>query len=253
MNAARLVDHTLLLLCVLGAALAVLRREQVVPSASARWALRSAATAWLLLWIAATPAFSAALVRSLEPALPAPEAAVPMALAPSTALVVLGSSVGPAVPGIPSSERLDGAARARVLGAARWFHATHPAAVIVTGVAPGPDPGASAAAMTDLLVASGVPRGQVWLEPRAANTRENARFSVALGRARGITRFVVVTSALHMRRSMAEFLRAGVDPVAAPVDFVGPGFGGAGDWLPAAGSLGRTQQCLHEYAGLLKP
>lgn len=251
MTVGRLLDHVLVLLTTLGVALALLRHD--ARSTRARWAWRAGALAWALLWLSATPALSGALVRALETAPPAEAQVVPAALRERTALVVLGSGVHPPMAGVPSRERLDGAASARTAGAARWFLRTHPAAVIVSGTAPGPDPRAAAVAMADALEAAGVPRDRVWLEPRATNTRENARYSVALGRARGITRFVVVTSALHMPRSLREFRRAGVEPVAAPVDFVGPRFGGVGDLLPSVGSLGRTDQCLHELLGMLKP
>ena len=253
MTASRLLDHAFVLLLLLGLALVLLRREMLIPSRVARSALRLASLCWVLLWLSATPAVSTALVQSLEPAVPSPEEVVPAALRAETALVVLGSSVGPAMPGVPAAERLDGAGRARVLGAARWFRQTQPAAVIVTGIAPGPNPAAAVEAMAETLVSEGVPRARIWLEPRATNTRENARYGVELGRSHGITRFVVVTSALHMPRALREFRRAGVAPVPAPVDYLGPTFGGLGDLLPSAGALGRTQQCLHEYEGFWKP
>ena len=253
MSLARLLDHGLVLLVLLGVALVVVRRELLIPSRRARWALRLATGCWALLWLSATPAVSVALTRALEPPVPSPDAVAPAALRAQTALVVLGSGVGPPVAGIPPRERLDGAARARTQGAARWFALTQPAAVIVTGAGPAAAPNASVEAMADALVAAGVPRERVWLEPLATNTRENARYSVALGRARGVTRFVVVTSALHMPRSLREFRRAGVEPAAAPVEYLGASFGGVGDLLPAAASLGRSQQCLHEFMGLLKP
>lgn len=253
MTVGRVIDHAFLLLALLGAVLLVLKRELLIPSPRARWALRLGFGAWALLWLSATPAVSNALVRALEPAQPSPDSVAPLALRSQTALVVLGSSIYPPVPGVPPRDRLDAAARARANGAALWFHRTQPAAVIVTGEAPGPNPGAAAEAMADALVAAGVPRGRIWLEPRATNTRENARLGVELGRTRGMTRFVVVTSALHMGRALREFRRVGVEPVAAPVDYVGRTFGGPAELFPSSQSLGRTQQALHELLGLLKP
>lgn len=253
MSLSRLLDHTLLLLLLLGVSLVLLKRELLIPSRRARWALRLGFACWALLWLSATPAISAALMRSLEPAVPSAEAVVPASLRAQTALVVMGSNVGPAIEGIPLRERLDSASRARTQGAARWYQRTQPAAVIVTGTGPESDPRASAEAMADALVNGGVPRDRIWLEPRATNTRENARYSVELGRAHGITRFVVVTSAVHIRRSLREFRRAGVEPVGAPVEYLGPTFGRAIDLIPSASSLSRTEQCLHEFLGMLKP
>lgn len=253
MTLGRVLDHVSLLLILLGAVLLVLKRELLIPSRRARWALRLGFLGWAALWVSATPAVSGALVRALEPPLPAVAAVVPAALREQTALVVLGSGVGPAMEGVPPRERLDSAARARTSGAARWFQLAQPAAVIVSGTSAGPDPNASAEAMADALENAGVPRARIWLEPRATSTRDNARYSVELGRTRGITRFVVVTSALHMPRSLREFRRAGVEPIAAPVEFHGPSFGGVSELVPSAYALGRTQQVLHELLGMLKP
>ena len=180
MAVARLLDHGLLLLLLLGASLIVLKRELLIPSRRARWALRLGFAGWALLWLSATPAVSAVLVRALEPAVPTAEAVAPAALRAQTALVVLGSGVGAAMAGIPPRERLDSAARARTEGAARWNALTHPAAVIVTGVGPDGEPRASTEAMADALVNAGVPRERVWLEPRAANTRGGRRATILL-------------------------------------------------------------------------
>ncbi|MDB4929125.1 MAG: hypothetical protein JWM10_1609 [Myxococcaceae bacterium] len=253
MLAARLLDHGLVLLVLLGAALFLLQRELLIPSRRARWALRLAFTCWALLWLSATPAVSAAMLRALQPAVPAAATVVPASARGQTALVVLGSNVAPRLADLPPRERLDAAGRARTQGAVRWYELTHPAAVIVSGAGPAGDPDGSAEAMADALVHAGVPRERVWLEPRATNTRENARYSVELGRARGVTRFVVVTSALHMPRSLREFRRAGVEPVAAPVDYLAASWGGPFALLPTATALGRTQQCLHEFMGMFKP
>lgn len=252
MSLSRLLDHGLLTLLLLGASLVVLKREFLIPSRRARWALRLGFACWALLWISATQAVSAALLRSLEPAVPTAEAVVPAALREQTALVVLGSNVGPSVEGIPrgsASTARGGPAQ----GAARWYQLTQPAAVIVTGIGPAAEPRASAEAMADALVSAGVPRARIWLEPNATNTRENARYSVELGRSRGVTRFVVVTSAVHMRRSLREFRRAGVEPIGAPVEYLGAPFGGLANLVPTASSIARTQQCVREFLGMLKP
>jgi uncharacterized SAM-binding protein YcdF (DUF218 family) len=253
MLVARLFDLGLVLLVLLGVALFLLQRELLIPSRRARWALRLGYASWALLWLAATPAVSAAMLRALQPPVPAAGAVVPAAARSQTALVVMGSTVSGPLADLPPRERLDGAGRARTEGAVRWYELTHPAAVIVSGIGPADDPNASVAAMADALVHAGVPRERVWLEPRATNTRENARYSIELGRARGITRFVVVTSALHIPRSLREFRRAGVEPVAAPVDYLEPSAGGVFALVPTATAIGRAQQCLHEFMGMLKP
>jgi uncharacterized SAM-binding protein YcdF (DUF218 family) len=65
------------------------------------------------------------------------------------------------------------------------------------------------------VVALGVPAGRIVLESESRNTREEA---VALKRMlaeRRIDRFVIVTSAIHMGRSMGTFAVEGLHPVAS--------------------------------------
>lgn len=250
MSLARLFDPTLLLLVALGLALAWLGRA-LGPQARARH--RLVVALWGALWVLCTPALGLWLLGRWEaPAVDLRALDVP-ALRAQTALVVLSSSVMPPVPGVPPRERLDAACSARTLAAARVYAAIQPAAVIVSGIAPGPVPDATTRAMAELLTALGVPADRIVQESAATNTRQNAQYSVALARRRGWTRLVVVTSAVHMRRSLAEFRRAGVEPVAAPVDFLGRNFPGVGAWLPSSGGASRVGQVLHEILGFYRP
>ncbi len=62
-----------------------------------------------------------------------------------------------------------------------------------------------------------------WVESRSRDTADNARESAALLRAAGLSRVALVTHAFHMRRSMEEFRRAGLVPVAEPTLIKRPG------------------------------
>ncbi len=208
---------------------------------------------WVSAWLACTPATSLALLRAIEAAPVAVATLDDPALRARTALVVLSSSIAPAVPGDTPVERLDSASTARCIGAARVWRSLQTRAVIVTGRAPGPTPAATVEAMRDLLALHGVPRDRVALEPWALNTRQNALHAVRLGRRLGLDRFIVVTDASHLPRALREFRRVGVVALAAPVHHVGPRHGGLGDWIPAAWSLGTTHAALHEILGRLKP
>jgi uncharacterized SAM-binding protein YcdF (DUF218 family) len=90
-----------------------------------------------------------------------------------------------------------------------------------------------------------------WLETRSRNTEENARYSAELLRAAGIRRVVLVTTAAHMRRSVAEFEAAGLAVVAAPAGGTATRYGGWVDWLPSVGSLQRSCYAVYELAGRL--
>jgi uncharacterized SAM-binding protein YcdF (DUF218 family) len=89
-----------------------------------------------------------------------------------------------------------------------------------------------------------------WLERRSRTTRENARETAALLASEWIRSVVLVTSAVHMRRAMAEFEAAGVVVVPAPVGGTGAVGTGLGAWLPKPTALERSWQALYELAGL---
>ena len=253
MISARLLDAGLLVLVGLLVALGALRRAS--PPAGAR-ARRGWVVVWAVIagaWLASTPALSTALLAALEPAAVDPWALSRRLPPGATAVVVLSSGAGPEFPGASLAERLDGAGTARVIGAARVYRALDPAAVVVTGRALGPDPTLTARAMRELLVTLGVPADRVALETAARTTRENARFTVAMARARGWRNLVVVTSASHLRRAQREFSRAGFDAEGVPVHFVGRQLPSALDLIPSAGGLALTQQALHEILGRFRP
>lgn len=247
----RLLDPAVLLMVALAVSVALCRPTAAAPR-SARRAWAAAITVTAALWIAMTPLASTLLARAVEAPRPTVDVGA-LTGRDDVALVVLGSSVDAPHDGLPARELLDAAGTARALGAVRWYRALRPRAVILSGRVSGTRPDASARAMADLLTAAGVPDDRLWAETGSRNTRENAALSVRLGRARGVRHFVVVTSALHMPRSLAEFRRAGVAPLAAPVDVDDLRLRGASDLLPSGYGLGRTHAVMHEVLGRFRP
>lgn len=90
---------------------------------------------------------------------------------------------------------------------------------------------------------------RVTLEGGSRTTRENARQVAALLGERCQQPWLLVTSAWHMPRAMAEFEAVGCKVTAYPVDFR---TGVATDWTEysMAHSLLRWQTALHEWLGL---
>ena len=127
---------------------------------------------------------------------------------PLDAIVVLGCRVGP-------ESALRGAAARRVERAAAAFRAGVAPIVITSGgkrwrgVAEG-------LAFKARLVELGVPEAQVLTELQSWNTRQNARYSSELCRARGFARVGVVTCEWHMPRALAAFRHFGVPGEALP-------------------------------------
>lgn len=98
----------------------------------------------------------------------------------------------------------------------------------------------------------GLPKERLILEPRARNTRENAVLTMALVKPKPGERWLVVTSAWHMPRSIGCFRVIGFDVEPWPVDYR---TGSAADiWQietrPSDGLL-RTDIMLREWVGLL--
>lgn len=88
-----------------------------------------------------------------------------------------------------------------------------------------------------------------WLETRSRTTGENAEFSAALLKPAGVRRIVLVTSAGHMRRAVAQFEAQGLEVTPAPIGGSRNRYDGWPDWLPSDATLQRTSMALYEIAG----
>ncbi len=248
---ALLLDPMFLGLLVLGAALFLTSRKR---EQRRRWGLRLAWAAWFVHWLFATPRFSFWALSLLE----VPPINVPAALGDTPedrcAMVVLtGGALSPK-PGVSKAELLEGSSLPRALGAARLYQQRPVGHVIITGRADTWDyPDETANAMADVLVAFGVPRDRIIIEPLALDTRQNARYSTIIVRSLGAEKTLVVTSALHIPRAVAEFKRAGLDVISAPVDHRYEKPEGYAPYLPSIASFVRMGQVLHEVLGRFKP
>jgi len=119
-------------------------------------------------------------------------------------------------------------------------------------------PGETATYLLEML---GVPSSAIRLETGSRNTHESAEACRKLLAAEGIQRIILVTSAVHMPRSMGLFLRQGFEVIPAPTDYTVT----QADWegakeaslpgsliglLPSANNLNITTRTLREYIGL---
>jgi len=93
-----------------------------------------------------------------------------------------------------------------------------------------------------------VPRSQVSAEARSGSTAEhpnNVRLLV------NDKPFAIVTSAVHMPRAMRSFKRAGLNPIAYPVDFLAAeGDYGWISFIPSVENLWKVNVALREYMAL---
>lgn len=138
----------------------------------------------------------------------------------------------------------------RTLAAATLAKSIPNAELVITG---GPRIGgandvAQSSVMADVAEKLGVPSSAIRAEVAATTTWENATTVRAL-EPKLPARIWLVTSALHMPRSMLAFRAAGFEPCAYPGDFRAAPLEGPADFLPSAGAIANADAVLHEWVG----
>jgi uncharacterized SAM-binding protein YcdF (DUF218 family) len=170
-----------------------------------------------------------------------------------TAIVVLGGGCQ-TVAGW-NGERtavLAGDSAARVLEAARISRELPAAIVISSGGSPTPDEDETVVAlvMRDHLIALGVAPARILLETDSRDTHDEAVAIDPMLRTRNIRQVVLVTSDVHMRRSVGTFAEAGwkVIPAIAP----NPNYGRPlrRRMVPSSMGLSFSSAVVHEACGI---
>jgi uncharacterized SAM-binding protein YcdF (DUF218 family) len=220
--------------------------------------------ALLILLLASNRFVAISLARSLEWRY-LPSAEIPSA----QVIVLLGGGTEPATPPRPLVEL--NSAGDRVLYAAFLYRQHKAPAILASGgnlaFATAPSTAQSSVStpareMQSLLKFMDVPADAIWLDNQSQNTYENALFCARILKEKGITRVILVTSAMHMPRSVALFKKQGIEVIPAPVDFTvtqstwedlnsEPFLARIVDLLPNTSSLGLTTNVMKEYFGIL--
>jgi uncharacterized SAM-binding protein YcdF (DUF218 family) len=142
-------------------------------------------------------------------------------------------------PDMPLTGRLHYASAFRVMMALELQRQCAACKVIVSG-----DP-TTATIMGDALVSLGLPRERLTLETASRNTAASA---VNL-RPLLPEPFFLITSAGHLRRSMAVLQAQGLRPIAVPTDYQGPKDWRDAELRPSPQSLFAADLAMHEYLG----
>lgn len=119
-----------------------------------------------------------------------------------------------------------------------------------------------AADMRQILEKLDVPDSAMVLQTKSQNTHEDAVYSSEILREKGISRIILVTSAMHMPRSVALFEKLGIEVIPSPIDFTITEDGWNRTFspnletfltniLPNSSAIGLTTTAMKEYIGLI--
>ena len=164
-------------------------------------------------------------------------------------IVVLGAG-HKSDPKIPITSQLSEVSLVRLTEAIRLYNQIPGSKLILSeGRVSDPVPGAET--MAEVAKALGVKQEDLVLESESKDTIDEARLIKSIV---GNDKFILVTSASHMPRSMGMFKKLGMQPIPAPTGYsfnlrsqsISPG-----DFFPTSNGLRKAEAVIHEYLGLI--
>lgn len=222
----------------------------LLPTRLARWGRRFAWTSFILLMAVGLSPLGTLLIQPLENRFPVWRDTGE----PPHGIIILGGMIDARMTAARGPVSLGDAAE-RITVLADLSRRYPNARLVFTGGDPSltgsSRPEADAA--LPLLESFGIPSGRVLLERRSRNTAENALFTRELVAPKPGERWLLVTSAMHMPRSIGVFRQAGFPVEAFPVDYRTTGMPEDYLFVPRGffGGIGRLDMAVHEWTGLV--
>jgi uncharacterized SAM-binding protein YcdF (DUF218 family) len=152
-------------------------------------------------------------------------------------------------PRLPATSQISEAALARLVEGVRLYKALPGSKLIFSGGIVF-DPVPEAAVMARIAMLLGVKPQDIRLE---SDSRDTAQEAQNIAKMIGKEKFILVTSAAHMPRTLALFKKRGLEPIPAPTNFlvrVGRHPASLEDLFPDSASLQGVRVAIHEYLGL---
>lgn len=168
-------------------------------------------------------------------------------------IVVLGGSIDADLSAAHGAAVV-GSGADRIIAAAALAHRYPKARLIFTGGSGNliSNEAREADYVAALFESLGISRDRLVMERRSRNTQENAEFSMAMASPKPGERWLLVTSAFHMPRSVGLFRKAGFAVQAYPVDWrVGRGWDVLRFNTLLLDGLGRADTGMREWMGLI--
>ena len=183
------------------------------------------------------------------------EAQYPIVLKANTDIhwvVVLGGGHHAQRVGVPANDLLSSASIDRLVEGVRVYRQLPASKLLLSGGAMRPMETISEASYLASIVSwFDVPINDIVLETESNNTADEA---VAIKKIVDKESFYLVTSAVHMPRAMALCRQQGLNPIAAPTDFMSM-YASDSRWediyLPNANNLAESSTAWHEVLGLV--
>lgn len=151
-------------------------------------------------------------------------------------------------PKLPITSKISEVSLVRLVEGIRIHNGLPKSKLILSGGAPF-ERISNAKIMAEVALAIGAKSQDLILKELSKDTEEEARL---IEQAVGRDRFVLVTSASHMPRSIALFKRLGMHPIPAPTDHLvkeGQGMSPS-QFYPRAENLYKAERAFYEYLGL---
>ena len=151
-------------------------------------------------------------------------------------------------PKLPITSKISEVSLVRLVEGIRIYRGIPESKLILSGGAPF-ERISNAKIMAEVAIAIGAKSQDLILEELSKDTEEEAQL---IQQAVGRDRFVLVTSASHMPRSIALFNKLGMHPIPAPTDHLvkeGQGMSPS-QFYPRAENLYKAERAFYEYLGL---
>lgn len=186
---------------------------------------------------------------------------IPATLPNAEAIVVLGGATRPKIYPRPAVDVMEEGDR-MIYGAQLYRQGKAPIVILSGGRTLNLQEVSSSesADMKTVIETMGVPASAILQDATSLNTYENAVNVKKILQQRGIKKILLVTSALHMPRSLRIFQKQGIEAIAAPTDFLvsqeeldfsdNTLASSVLNALPDARNLNQLTRSLKEYIGL---
>ena len=151
-------------------------------------------------------------------------------------------------PELPLISRMNTSALVRLMEGIRIYRKYSGAKLLLSGGGEF-DSVSEAEMMAHIAREMGIPEGDIILESKSKDTRDEALFIKPIV---GSGQFVLITTASHIPRSMALFKKLGMNPIPSPIGHsVKDGQGLRPEsFFPSTGSLQNAELAIHEYIGI---